>query len=164
MEVFYKNKKIFRGEFLKIEDTKNEPKILLNNNQDTNKIYTLIIHDPNAVGGNKIHWARINILNNDIKNGIDIIPYEGPAPPNNTGIHHYKFELYEQSMYHNVKPLNERFFTMDEIRDILKLKNTKPILNTEFKIQTDDQIKRLEYFIPIAFAGLLIAGIIFKKS
>ena len=142
MEVIYNNKSIKNDEFLEVAETQKQPKIKLCMNPE--KFYTLIVHDPDAVGGNKIHWAIINILNNDIRNGINIIPYKGPAPPKNTGIHHYKFELYEQSRYHNIKQLNERFYKMDEIRDILKLNNRKPKFHIEFKIQTNGQMITLE--------------------
>jgi phosphatidylethanolamine-binding protein (PEBP) family uncharacterized protein len=162
MEVIYNNKSIKNGEFLKVAETKKQPKIKLDMNPE--KFYTLIVHDPNAVGGNKIHWAIINILNNDIKNGIVIIPYKGPAPPANTGVHHYKFELYEQPRYHNINPIDERFFTMDEIRDRLKLNNRKPKIRMQFKIQSDDQIINWEVIIPITFAGALVAGLMLNRS
>ena len=162
MKVFYNNKPIKSGEFLTISETKRKPKITLNVNPD--KFYTLILHDPNAVGGNKIHWAIINILNNDISSGTDIIPYKGPAPPTNTGIHHYKFELYEQSTYHNIKPIDERFFTMDKIRDILKLNNRKPKSHTQFKIQSNNSIMAWEVLLPITFVGALVAGLAFNAK
>lgn len=161
MEVLYNNKSIQNGEFLKVAETKKQPKIKLDT--EPNKFYTLIVHDPNAIGGNKIHWAIINIINNDIKNGIDIIPYKGPAPPTNTGIHHYKFELYEQSRYHNIKPIDERFFKMDEIRDKLKLNHRKPKFRTQFKIQTDYPMMSWELLIPITFGSALVAGIMLNS-
>jgi phosphatidylethanolamine-binding protein (PEBP) family uncharacterized protein len=161
MEVVYNNEFIKNGEFLKVAETKNQPKIKLNVNPE--KFYTLVVHDPNAVGGNKIHWVIINIVNNDIKNGKDIIPYKGPAPPTNTGVHHYKFELYEQSKYHNIKPIDDRFIKMDEIRDRLKLNNRKPKFRKQFKIQTDDLMTTWEFLIPITFAGALVAGIVLNQ-
>lgn len=161
MEVIYNKKPIKDGEFLKVSETQNRPKIKLDMNPE--KFYSLIVHDPNAVGGNKIHWAIINIINNNIKNGMDVISYKGPAPPTNTGIHHYKFELYEQNRYHNIKPLSERFFKMDEIRDILRLNNSKPKFRTEFKIQTNDSITSWEVLIPFTLVSVLVTGIILNK-
>ena len=57
----------------------------------------LIIHDPDAIKGNYIHWFVSNIQNNDIDKGITQLKYVGPSPPPNTGKHRYIFELYEQN-------------------------------------------------------------------
>jgi phosphatidylethanolamine-binding protein (PEBP) family uncharacterized protein len=103
MKIFYNDKKISDGEFLNVKDVQVEPEIELRTNP--NKIYTLILHDPNAVGGDKIHWLRANITNNDINSGTDILPYVGPAPPPNSGMHHYIFELYEKKI-ENIPNLN----------------------------------------------------------
>jgi phosphatidylethanolamine-binding protein (PEBP) family uncharacterized protein len=50
--------------------------------------------DPNAVGGNRIHWLVVNIKGNDLLIGTSLFMYVGPNPPINTGIHHYIFSLY----------------------------------------------------------------------
>lgn len=68
----------------------------------------LIVHDPDAVGGDFVHWivwdiptsteaitansvpaGAIQGLNSSGKNG-----YMGPCPPAGTGTHRYMFELY----------------------------------------------------------------------
>lgn len=161
MEIFYDNKLINNGEFLQVDKTQSKPIIKLNLNP--NKFYTLILHDPDAVGGNKIHWAIINIVNNNIKNGKDIIPYKGPQPPTNSGIHHYKFELYEQSNYHNVKSINERFLNMYQIRDKLKLNNHKPKFKIQFKIQSNKDVLTYQYLPVFTFTVLLLSGFILNN-
>jgi phosphatidylethanolamine-binding protein (PEBP) family uncharacterized protein len=103
MKIFYNDKKLSNGEFLKVKDAQVEPEIKLTTNP--NKVYTLILHDPDAVGGDKIHWFRANIKNNDVNSGSDILPYVGPAPPPNSGIHRYIFELYEKEIK-NIPTIN----------------------------------------------------------
>lgn len=72
------------------------------------KSLTLIMHDPDAVSGDFVHWTMW-----DISTGTEIIAvnglpagaiqgingggknqYMGPCPPTGTGTHHYLFELY----------------------------------------------------------------------
>ena len=91
MEVYYNNKLLKDGDFLRVSETQIEPKIKLN--MIPNDLYTLILYDPDSVAGTYIHLAIINITNNDIKTGNIIIPYKGPAPPPGTGKHRYIFGL-----------------------------------------------------------------------
>jgi len=137
MKIFYNDKKLSNGEFLKVKDVQVEPKIELTTNP--NKVYTLIVHDPNAVGGDKIHWLRANITNNDINSGTDILPYVGPAPPPNSGMHHYIFELYEKEI-ENIPNLN------DNRRELTKFKKefdiNEPIDKIEFISKNESGGKR----------------------
>jgi len=119
MEVYYNNKLLKDGDFLRVSDVQEEPKINLH--IDPNKFYTLIKYDPDAVGGTMIHWAKVNITNNDIKNGNIIIPYKGPAPPPKSGKHRYIFNLYEQDRDIFVEPLNERQMELYKLEDKLNL-------------------------------------------
>lgn len=141
MEVIYGKNAMTNGQFLSVKKTQSRPDVIIK--KDPSKIYTLIIHDPNAVGGNKIHWARINITNNDINTGLDIIPYKGPAPPLNTGMHHYRFELYEQNKTHDISPIKERAFKMNQIRNILKVKS--PISRIYFKSCREGNITKKKH-------------------
>lgn len=52
------------------------------------KVYTLLMFDPEAVGGNRIHWLVINST-------TTLFPYVGPNPPPDS-THHYHFVLIEQ--------------------------------------------------------------------
>ncbi|MBI3332032.1 YbhB/YbcL family Raf kinase inhibitor-like protein [Candidatus Peregrinibacteria bacterium] len=69
---------------------------------------TLIVHDPDAPTGDFVHWVVWNIdpAVREMKAGV--LPfaaqqgendygkrgYEGPNPPEGTGVHHYHFELF----------------------------------------------------------------------
>ena len=128
MEVFYNGKLVKDNDFLRVSETQVEPEIKLNMNP--NKFYTLIIHDPDAVGGTHIHLAKNNITNNDIKTANIILPYYGPAPPPKSGKHHYTFSLHEQKDKNIIEPINERIIDIDELRKNLKVGS--PILVTKF--------------------------------
>ena len=65
MEVYYNDKLLKNDDFLRVSITQDQPKIKLN--VHPNEYYTLIIHDPDAVGGTYIHWSIINITRNDMK-------------------------------------------------------------------------------------------------
>ena len=118
MEVFYNNKLVNNNEFLKPSETQVEPKIKYNFN--LNNLYTLIMHDPDAVNGNRVLWLVTNIKNN-INNSKALLPYQGPAPPVKTGKHRYMFELYKQSEMLNVEPLGERSISINSLRNKLNL-------------------------------------------
>ena len=133
MEVFYNEKIIKDGEFLKVSETQLEPKIKLNVNR--NDLYTLVLYDPDAVKGTYIHWVKVNITNNDIKTGNIIIPYKGPAPPANSGKHRYIFGLYKQNGENIIEPINERQMTLDKLENMLKVDN--PIIETNFISQNE---------------------------
>ena len=71
MEIKYNNKivtddpKVNEPIFLTTKETQIKPVISLKG-LDDNKYYTLIMYDPNAVGGNYVHWIVINIKGNDL--------------------------------------------------------------------------------------------------
>jgi phosphatidylethanolamine-binding protein (PEBP) family uncharacterized protein len=119
MKIFYNGKIIKNNEFIKVTETKSEP--LVNLNLDPNYYYTLILYDPDAVGGTYIHWLKVNITNNDINTGNIIISYKGPSPPPKTGIHHYIFELYKQNRENNSEKITERLISIAEFKKNLKI-------------------------------------------
>ena len=118
LEIYYNNKKIRNDEFLKPSETQIEPKIKYN--FKSNNLYTLIMHDPDAVNGTHVHWIATNIKNN-VNNGKVLLPYQGPAPPAKTGKHRYIFELYKQSEMLNVEPLRERSISINSLRNELDI-------------------------------------------
>jgi len=118
LEIYYNNKKLVNDEFLKPSETQIEPKIKYNFN--SNNLYTLIMYDPDAVNGTRIHWLVTNIKNS-IKNSKILLDYQGPAPPAKTGKHRYIFELYEQSEMLNVEPLEERSISINLLRNKLNV-------------------------------------------
>jgi Raf kinase inhibitor-like YbhB/YbcL family protein len=72
------------------------------------KSLALIMHDPDAVSGDYVHWtmwdidpATTTILENSLPAGATLgltsagTPgYVGPRPPAGSGRHHYMFEMY----------------------------------------------------------------------
>jgi phosphatidylethanolamine-binding protein (PEBP) family uncharacterized protein len=127
MEVIYNNKIIKNNYFLTPIETQKQPNIELN--LDKNKTYTLVMHDPDAVGGNMIHWTLTNIRDNNINNSQILIPYKGPAPPPKSGKHHYIFEIYEETKPNN-ELIKERKVPMNLLRSKLNL--GKPIFKLQF--------------------------------
>ena len=127
MEVFY-NGKLMKDDFLKVSETQKEPKIKIYVN--ANDLYTLILFDPDAVGGTHIHLSIINITNNDIKTGNIIIPYKGPAPPPKSGKHRYNFCLYKQNRENNIEPIDKIQIEIDDLENMLKV--GEPIFETKF--------------------------------
>ena len=117
MEVFYNNKIVNNNELLKPSETQTKPQIKYS--FENNKLYTLLMHDPDSVYGNRFHWIVANI-SGDVKNGVDLLPYTGPAPPPKTGIHRYIFELYEQDRNIDVN-MEERNLPMEVIKNKLNI-------------------------------------------
>ena len=118
MEVSYNNKFVQNNEFLKPSATQTKPQIKYP--FENNKLYTLLMHDPDSVYGNRFHWIVTNIFN-DVKNGEDALLYTGPAPPPKTGTHRYIFELYEQENRNNNVKIEERNISMDFVKKMLNI-------------------------------------------
>ena len=132
LEIYYNNKKLVNDDFLKPSETQVEPKIKYNFN--LNKLYTLILYDPDAVNGTHVHWIASNIKNN-INNSKALLPYQGPAPPAKTGKHRYMFELYKQSEMLNVEPFEQRSISIKSLRNKLNL--SKYISKIQFISQNE---------------------------
>ena len=118
MNIKYQNTKLYKNNlFVTLQEASIEPIITLKNNKKN--IYTLFMFDPNAVGGNKIHWLIINITDNEINNGNALIKYKGPAPPKGSGKHHYTFVLAEQKKIIEINNLifETRFI---ELKDLFR--------------------------------------------
>jgi phosphatidylethanolamine-binding protein (PEBP) family uncharacterized protein len=136
MEVYYNNKLLNNNEILKPSETQVKPQIKYR--FENNKLYTLLMRDPDSIYGNRFHWIAINIVN-DIKNGDDLLSYTGPAPPPKTGMHHYIFELYEQDRSIDMK-LEERNIPMDFVKK--KLNIGEPISVIQFVSKNQSGGKR----------------------
>ena len=119
MEVFYNSKFVTNNVFLNPSETQIKPEVKYS--FENNKLYTLLMHDPDSVYGNRFHWIVTNIIN-DVKNGEDVLLYTGPAPPPKTGTHRYIFELYEQSKRNDVK-IEERNISMNFVKTILNIRD-----------------------------------------
>ena len=130
LEVFYKNVKVNNKQYLKPSSASLKPTIYYP--ADSNKLYTLIIHDPDAPVGNVVHWTVVNIKGSNMKSGKEIIKYKGPAPPSGSGTHHYIFLIFEQTteIKHNI--ITNNVIPMDKLLSQLGLQNNQPIYTTHF--------------------------------
>ena len=128
MEIRYGNIKV-SDQYLSPEATQIKPNVSLTG-LDTNKMYTLIMSDPNAVVGNYIHWLVININGTNIETGKEILEYYGPHPPPESGEHNYIFSLYESNKNNKINQ-SERQIELAELLTKLDITG-KPIYTKKF--------------------------------
>ena len=124
MEIIYPSTKLYKNNlFLSIEESSVEP--VINLDYESKSFYTLLMFDPEAVGGNKIHWLIVNITQNDIFTGNTIVNYKGPKPPKDSGKHHYVLSLFRQNKIIDPKNivLDSRFIELDKLFKMLKINN-----------------------------------------
>jgi len=124
MEIIYPSTRLYKNNlFLSIEESSVEP--IINIDYGLKSFYTLLMFDPDAVGGNKIHWLIVNITQNDIFTGDTIVNYKGPNPPKDSGKHHYVFSLFRQHKI--IDPENivveSRFIELERLFSMLKTNN-----------------------------------------
>jgi len=124
IKYIYRNKlyPVYDGIYLNPKHTVSPP-IVSYKNKKNDALYTLILFDPDALGGNKIHWLLINIPRNNIHNGECLLPYDGPHPPKGSGVHHYYFLLLEQmnnKKISNQRQFSTRFISMERLFKTLK--------------------------------------------
>ena len=131
MKVLYNNSEIKNGEFLTPLETRFEPKVEYHAKPNT--LYTLIMHDPDAVGGNLLHWVTVNM---DGQTGDKLLQYKGPAPPKGSGTHRYILLLYEQPERINAR-LSERSMSMDNFYENMHT-NLRPISTVYFTSKSQD--------------------------
>jgi phosphatidylethanolamine-binding protein (PEBP) family uncharacterized protein len=129
IEVYFYNKKIKNNDFIRPINSQIKPKVKYNFNM--NKLYTLIMYDPDAINGTFIHWLVVNIKD-DTNNGKIILSYKGPSPPPKTGEHRYIFELYEQDKRINTET---NLHDIERSISISNIKNKLDISNYISKIQ-----------------------------
>ena len=124
MEIIYPSTKLYKNNlFLSTNELSIEP--IINLNYELKSFYTLLMFDPDAVGGNKIHWLIVNITKNDISIGNTIVNYKGPNPPKDSGKHHYVYSLFRQHKIIDPKNivLDSRFIKLDKLFNMLKTNN-----------------------------------------
>ncbi|KAJ4977411.1 hypothetical protein NE237_002517 [Protea cynaroides] len=99
--VHYGSKQVANGCEIKPSATANKPKVRISGSRLSNKLYTLIMTDPDAPSPSEptmrewLHWIVVDIPEGlDASKGKEIVPYMGPAPP--IGIHRYVFALFQQ--------------------------------------------------------------------
>lgn len=89
MQVFYNEQEIKPNSYLEKQKAQGEPKVILR--EKVIEPSTLIMYDPDAVGGTYLHWIVQDYFSPEKKKVI--LPYRGPAPPKGTGVHNYIFSL-----------------------------------------------------------------------
>jgi Raf kinase inhibitor-like YbhB/YbcL family protein len=94
------------------------------------KSLALIMHDPDAVSGDFVHWLVWDIPPGAQIIGTNSLPigavqgqtgfgssnYGGPCPPNGTGTHRYIFELYALDTNLNLNPQSGR----EKLQEVMK--------------------------------------------
>ena len=138
MNVLYSNLEIKNDAFFTPIETHVEPQVEYL--AIPNTLYTLILHDPDAVGGNHLHWVIVNINGNNLHTGEQLLEYKGPAPPKGTGKHRYIFLLFEQPGRINAHLYN-RSMSMRELYKNLQA-NLKLISSIYFISKNQDGGKK----------------------
>ena len=101
------------------------------------------MYDPDAIKGTHWHWIISNIEKNDIKNGVALLEYTGPNPPDDKR-HRYFFELYGSNQPFSNDKWKERNLTLEEGKKRLALIG-KPLLMNKFlsrKMNREEEKKR----------------------
>ena len=132
MNITYKNKIKIDGQSLTPLQTSVEPNVSYKS--DPTKLYTLILTDPYAVKGNHVHWTVINIPGSDLAAGQTILPYVGPAPPKNSGVHIYSFLLFPQTGLQKTIELKDRNIPLKKWLKMLGVR-VEPVYHSTFKSQ-----------------------------
>jgi phosphatidylethanolamine-binding protein (PEBP) family uncharacterized protein len=111
------NRVLLHGAFISPYDAITQPSVRFNKKKNT--LYTLLMFDPDAVHGNRIHWL---IINSD----IILFPYIGPNPPPGSGLHHYHFLLIAQDepIATPSRPLKKRQISIKTLLKKLGLQGT----------------------------------------
>jgi phosphatidylethanolamine-binding protein (PEBP) family uncharacterized protein len=118
MEIHYGTKKVEEGNSISPLESFRPPKVTFHDIK-SDRLYTLLMMDPDAVGGNKIHWLIVNYQKN--KSGDTILSYMGPHPPKGSGTHHYYFLLIKQKKPVKLVELENRNISMQNLFQILNL-------------------------------------------
>lgn len=132
LTIKYENKSIINNVSLPPFKTQIKPDFLFN--MEPNKLYTLIMYDPDAPAGDYIHWIITNISNNN-KLGNNLLVYKGPSPPKDTGIHRYIFLVYEQKHSINNQKIGaiNRITPFNTLLNILQLTNSNLVFKKQFR-------------------------------
>ena len=91
------------GKILSPIQVQDAPYDLKFNGCDKDKLYTVILTDPDARDRIKhefrewVHFVKVNVKGSDLTNSGDVvIEYVGSGPPQGSGIHRYTWLVYEQ--------------------------------------------------------------------
>ncbi|CAH2295981.1 phosphatidylethanolamine-binding 1 [Pelobates cultripes] len=91
------------GQVLTPTQVQNRPTSIEWDGMDNNKLYTLVLTDPDAPSRKNPkfrewhHFLVVNMKGNDIGSGCVLSDYIGSGPPKGTGLHRYVWLVYEQT-------------------------------------------------------------------
>lgn len=95
MQVSFGQLSTSNNDVLSVEQAQNP--VTINFNGDPQKLYTILMYDPNASTGPYLHYEVVNAPAGDISKGATVFPYVPPNPPAQTGVHNYIFLVLEQN-------------------------------------------------------------------
>jgi len=129
MKILYGKTIVQHGNYIPKQVASKPPDIILDLNPK--KLYTVLLIDPDAVGGNKIHFLLINYSLKKL--GKIIFPYIGPKPPKDSGVHRYYFLLIQQELL-IIPNLNfpSRYISIKKIFNLLDIPNNQIIAQEYF--------------------------------
>jgi len=129
MKILYGKTIVQHGNYIPKQVASKPPDIILDLNPK--KLYTVLLIDPDAVGGNKIHFLLINYSLKKL--GKIIFPYIGPKPPKGSGVHRYYFLLIQQELL-IIPNLNfpSRYISIKKIFNLLDIPNNQIIAQEYF--------------------------------
>jgi hypothetical protein len=132
LEVYYDDDKIrVNNQYLKPSGPPSGHPSKIKYPFQSGKMYTLIMHDPDAPVGNVIHWVVVNMTSTSA--GEEIKKYRGPAPPPGSGIHRYIFLLYEQQEEETGREIViPNVLPMEELLELLKLQDSRLVSTNQF--------------------------------
>lgn len=84
---------------------------------ETRTYCSMVMFDPDAVGGSKIHWLVLNI--GRVGDGTTVLSYVPPNPPRGSGLHRYVFWILEHD--HRIPPprLSDRFIGIPTLLSLI---------------------------------------------
>jgi phosphatidylethanolamine-binding protein (PEBP) family uncharacterized protein len=153
VEVSYGTHKVDMGNILTPTIAQNPPTVSWN--ADSNKMYALIMTDPDAPSRKDPkfrewhHWLVVNIRGGDVANGEVLSDYIGAGPPEGTGLHRYVFLVYEQpsQLTFDEKKLTNRSGDgrgKFSARNFAKKHNLgAPVAGNFFQAEWDDYVPKL---------------------
>ncbi|NP_001085626.1 phosphatidylethanolamine binding protein 1, gene 2 L homeolog [Xenopus laevis] len=143
------------GQVLTPTQVQNRPTSIEWEGMDSNKLYTLVLTDPDAPSRKNPkfrewhHFLVANMKGNDINSGCVLSDYIGSGPPKGSGLHRYVWLVYEQKeeLKCNEKVLCNR---SGEHRGMFKVasfgqkyKLGSPVAGNCYQAEWDDYVPKL---------------------
>jgi hypothetical protein len=148
-----------KGMFLPLSSTSSMPLVLPLKKHKQYRFFSLVMFDPDAVGGNKIHWMVVNMKNHlynnkskkddnlSIKNLSPTVmfSYVRPSPPKGSGTHRYIFwwlghpcPLNERNIqsFQNVPTKKRRFISIPSLLERFPV--STEVLETNYFLSSRD--------------------------